>query len=723
MRLQTKILLAIIFILFNTIIYILTEINSTHIINTILNGKMKVLTTHYRVLLESQEKIADATYKLTLSSDKVIEILTKANSASSNERDLLRKELDTIIEPQYKIFQEEGVLQYHFIFPDNTVFYRAHKASKFGDNLTGIRKDFEYTNTTKKIFRGFAQGRTSHAFRNVYPLFDKNNNHIGAMEISFSSDSFQWYLNAISGIHSHFIVDKHIFDSNAWKRDDLILEYFQSSEHSEYMLTLGDLHTKERCVIENQKRLSQKRDEINVNIALGQPFSLYINGTEKDTIEIVSFLPIKNNLESKALAWIVAYEENSVIASTLKNLFMIRAILFVFSLLILYFIVKQINSKANLTKSNQEQNLLLSLFDKGESVLFKWHNDIHWSIEYVSSSVENFFGYKVEEFIDNNITYTKCIHPDDIQRVTEETKEKAQSLYNYFKHKPYRIITKNGEVKWVSDNIIVVKDENGNITYFIGYISDITAEKENEELKLQQEKFIVEQTKNAQMGEMIGNIAHQWRQPLSLISTTASGIQMQKEFGLLSDEKESEMLESIIQKVQYLSNTIDIFRDYIKEEKVKKEVILQDRIHNAIGIVEASIVNNCINFTHNIDEVEPIKIVMVVGELSQVIINLLNNAKDILIERKILKPTIQLSLKKEEDKAIISIEDNGGGIPQAIIEKIFDPYFTTKHQSQGKGLGLYMSKEIIEKNLLGTLSVKNSEIGAIFTIELPLIPN
>jgi hypothetical protein len=319
---------------------------------------MKVLTTHYRVLLESQEKIPDATYKLTLSSDKVIEILTKANSASSNERDLLRKELDTIIEPQYKIFQEEGVLQYHFIFPDNTVFYRAHKASKFGDNLTGIRKDFEYTNTTKKIFRGFAQGRTSHAFRNVYPLFDKNNNHIGAMEISFSSDSFQWYLNAISGIHSHFIVDKHIFDSNAWKRDDLILEYFQSSEHSEYMLTLGDLHTKERCVIENQKRLSQKRDEINVNIALGQPFSLYINGTEKDTIEIVSFLPIKNNLESKALAWIVAYEENSVIASTLKNLFMIRAILFVFSLLILYFIVKQINSKANLTKLNQEQNKL-----------------------------------------------------------------------------------------------------------------------------------------------------------------------------------------------------------------------------------------------------------------------------------------------------------------------------------------------------------------------------
>ncbi len=723
MRLKTKFLLAFIFISFNVIVYILTEINSTNIITHILNGKMKVLTTHYRVLLESQEKIADATYELTLSSDKVIDILTKAKNGSKVQRDTLRKELHTLIKPQYKVFKEEGVLQYHFIFPDNTVFYRAHKPSKFGDNLTGIRKDFEYTNKTKKIFRGFAQGRTSHAFRNVYPVFDKNNNHIGAMEISFSSDSFQWYLNAISGIHSHFIVDRHIFDSNAWKRDDLLLEYFQSSEHSDYMLTLGDLHTKERCVIENQKKLAQKRDELDRKIALGQPFSLYLNGTTKNTIEVVSFLPIKNNLESKTLAWIVAYEENAVIASTLKNLFVIRAILFVLSLVILYFIIKQINSKANLIRLNEEQNLLLSLFDKGESVLFKWHNDTHWSVEYVSFSVENFLGYKVEEFIHNNKIFTESIHPDDKERVAQETNEKTQGLHNYFKHTPYRLITNKGEVKWVSDNIVIVKDVNGKIIYFIGYISDITAEKENEELKLQQEKFIVEQSKNAQMAEMIGNIAHQWRQPLSLISTTASGIQMQKEFGILSDEKENEMLDNIIQKVQYLSNTIDIFRDFIKEDRVEKEVILQDRIHNAIGIVAASITNNSINFTHNIDTIEPIKIVMVVGELSQVIINLLNNAKDILVEKKIPNPSIQLSLQKEDNKAIITIEDNGGGIPQTILQKIFDPYFTTKHQSQGKGLGLYMSKEIIEKHLKGTLSVKNSEFGAVFTIELPLIPN
>ena len=232
---------------------------------------------------------------------------------------------------------------------------------------------------------------------------------------------------------------------------------------------------------------------------------------------------------------------------------------------------------------------------------------------------------------------------------------------------------------------------------------------------------LLEQSKMASMGAMIGNIAHQWRQPLSVISTAASGIIISKEYDNLTDEQENKMLEGIIDNTQYLSDTIDTFRDYIKEKKELKEVILQDRLNNAINIVSDSLKNNYIKLINNIDDCESIKITMVVGELSQVVINIINNSKDVLLDNNISEPLIEINLVKNENNiAIITIEDNAGGIPDDILPKIFDPYFTTKHESQGTGLGLHMSKDIIEKHLKGKLYVKNINDGAKFFIELPL---
>jgi len=231
---------------------------------------------------------------------------------------------------------------------------------------------------------------------------------------------------------------------------------------------------------------------------------------------------------------------------------------------------------------------------------------------------------------------------------------------------------------------------------------------------------LYQQTKNAQMGEMIGNIAHQWRQPLSLISTAASGILAQKEYGSITEEEEAIALNAIIEKVNFLSTTIDTFRDYIKEKKELQKVILQDRLNSDINIIQASLVNNYIVLDKDIDDCAPIHLNMLAGELSQVVINILNNAKDVLVERKIEAPIIKLSLEKKNNRAIITIEDNAGGIEEDILTKIFNPYFTTKHQTNGTGLGLYMSKEIVEKHLNGKLDVVNTNLGAKFSIELPL---
>jgi len=265
-------------------------------------------------------------------------------------------------------------------------------------------------------------------------------------------------------------------------------------------------------------------------------------------------------------------------------------------------------------------------------------------------------------------------------------------------------------------------DEFANMAKVLNKSMTQTAKHIREEVKnaASNERQLQESLKMAQMGEMIGNIAHQWRQPLSVITTAASGMKIEKEFGILDDEKFIHYCDNIDKNAQYLSETIDTFRDFIKDEKSKKVVVLQDRIDNALDLVSSNLSSHHISLIKDIDYSDPINLEMVPGELPQVIINIINNAKDILCEKKIEEPVVKVSLEHIDNQAIISIEDNGGGVPEDIMGKIFDPYFTTKHKSQGTGLGLHMSYNIVKDSLDGTLSVKNSKNGAIFTITIPI---
>ncbi len=236
----------------------------------------------------------------------------------------------------------------------------------------------------------------------------------------------------------------------------------------------------------------------------------------------------------------------------------------------------------------------------------------------------------------------------------------------------------------------------------------------------EKEKQFFEQLKMAQMGELIGNIAHQWRQPLSVISTAASGMKIKKELTILSDEDFFHYADSILNNVNFLSDTIDEFRDYIKESNREKEIIVQDRVKMAFKMVETSYQIENIKIIEDKIEINPIKFKLILGELLQVIIAILNNAREALSGKKSLDKWVKYSVFKDGYSVVITIEDNAGGIKDEIIDKIFNPYFTTKHQTQGTGIGLYSSYDIVVNHLGGTLDVKNSENGAKFYIKLPL---
>ncbi len=268
---------------------------------------------------------------------------------------------------------------------------------------------------------------------------------------------------------------------------------------------------------------------------------------------------------------------------------------------------------------------------------------------------------------------------------------------------------------------IVLQQEVEKKTKELQQINDNLEIKIKEEVakNIEHEVKLIKQAKQAALGEMIGNIAHQWRQPLSLISSIASGIKARQEFGMLDKDTITQNMDSIMVKTQYLSETVETFRNYLKEKKEKQDVILQDRIKMAIAITKTSLEDNRIEFVEELDTLEPISMKIVAGELTEVLINLINNAKDILVEKKTPAPWVKVALHKNDDKVVITIEDNGGGIPEDILPKVFEEFFTTKDDAVGTGLGLHMSKKIIEESLKGKLYVQNSDFGAKFFVELP----
>lgn len=268
-----------------------------------------------------------------------------------------------------------------------------------------------------------------------------------------------------------------------------------------------------------------------------------------------------------------------------------------------------------------------------------------------------------------------------------------------------------------------LEQEVANKTKELKEINENLELRVNEEVQknIYNELKLHEQSKLAALGDMIGNIIHQWRQPLSVISTVTSTMIVKNEMRCLSQDDIRDELNKILFKTNYLSETIDTFRNYMREKKEKKVIKVQDRIDLALNICKSVLDDNYIKLEKSINYNKKIEVEIVVGELVQVLINIINNAKDILIEKNIKEPWIKIELNIIKNNVVISIEDNGGGIPEDIMPRIFEQYFTTKSEDMGTGLGLHMSYEIMTQSLGGKLYVKNSENGAKFYIELPCV--
>ena len=318
--------------------------------------------------------------------------------------------------------------------------------------------------------------------------------------------------------------------------------------------------------------------------------------------------------------------------------------------------------------------------------------------------------------------YMEMTHPDDRERIKVTYLESLQD------HKPYniihRLLMKDGRIKVVTEQCETTFDANGEALVSIGTVQDITEREASRQALLDKEEIMIAQSRHAAMGEMIGMIAHQWRQPITVIAMGANNMLVDIELDSTSDEEVQKQSKNILRQTEYLSKTIDDFRNFFRPDKEMESVRLEDVMDEAQKIIGKSLDHSAIvlNITHQNGHA----IKTYSRELLQVYINLLKNAKEALTEHRQRERRIDVIISDDDEHVITTVCDNGGGIDEKILTRLFDPYFSTKDKQVGTGLGLYMSKIIIEKHLHGTIEVYNNEDptdisgGACFKITLPI---
>ena len=306
-----------------------------------------------------------------------------------------------------------------------------------------------------------------------------------------------------------------------------------------------------------------------------------------------------------------------------------------------------------------------------------------------------------------------------VEKWAEQACAKNKPLMHEYMDKLYSLEHKvdmgEATVTTKEGNTLVWQFSSAPLGIIDGKRTVVTTAMDITELK-RKDQLMMAQSRHAAMGEMIGMIAHQWRQPISGIAMNANNILLDIALESFDNASAAVYAEDILDQTQHLSKTIDDFRNFFKPDKSVSTVILKDIIEETFLIVKDSLTNNGIDIktTYLTDT----KVDAYSRELMQVFVNIINNAKDVLVSKHTKAPFIDICVDEDEFYVNTTVCDNGGGIDKAILPKLFDPYFTTKDEKTGTGLGLYMSKMIIEDHLHGIIEAYNNNEGACFKVKL-----
>jgi PAS domain S-box-containing protein len=347
---------------------------------------------------------------------------------------------------------------------------------------------------------------------------------------------------------------------------------------------------------------------------------------------------------------------------------------------------------------------------------------------YFSKGIERLNGVSAAEVLRDASVLLRQVTPEYYREMVAAEAESARTGSDFAMELP--MLRSDGELRWMQLHSRPRRLPNGRVVWD-GVQTDVTSRRQaedalrklNEELDTrvaqrtlelrQKDQLMIQQSRHAAMGEMIHNIAHQWRQPLNALGLTVQRLQFYYELGEFDKDLLDQSVESSMLLIQHMSKTIDDFRDFFKPDKEPEEFTVSQVVQRTLKLIEASFENSQIRIV--CDSLEDITVTGYPNEYSQVILNILNNAKDALLVREIADPVVTIAARAEAGRSVLTISDNAGGIAEDILPKVFDPLFTTKGP-QGTGIGLFMAKTIIERSMSGEVTVRNAEAGAEFRI-------
>ena len=313
----------------------------------------------------------------------------------------------------------------------------------------------------------------------------------------------------------------------------------------------------------------------------------------------------------------------------------------------------------------------------------------------------------------------KPIHPDDQEEFKKAFRDAVEQRIPFVKD--YRLVMADGRIKYLHSQAETTYDPQGKPLRIVGTTQDVTERVELQMENERKQKMLFQQSKMAQMGEMLSSIAHQWRQPLAHINSMLLEIDTAYSKGILDQPSLEEMLDRIESVTTYLSQTIEDFRQYSHPKKEKEYFGTKELFDDALILFEPMVHGRNIRLIMELCDCCAMGHCDIYGykkELIQVLLVLLHNARDVLEENEVSDPMIMISCHKGDGIFSIEVTDNGGGISEENIPKIFEPYFSTKENKEGTGMGLYLAKMMVESSMNGTLKAANADGGAKFTIEL-----
>jgi C4-dicarboxylate-specific signal transduction histidine kinase len=581
---------------------------------------------------------------------------------------------------------------FFIISPNGDIVYTALKESDFGSNIhtsyiqnTPLHTSFKNTLKTKQItvsdFRYYQPSNKGACFITA-PILE-NNKLIAIL-------AFQVDIDMLYNV---------ILKNYGLSRS---LESIVADKEGDSILILSPLKFEKDTAFKKKISITDKKAKyLKLALEKHNGYGVHVDYRGEKVLIVWKYVPKLN------IALIVKEDEAEALVGLHKMLYVMGGVFIVASLFIWYVFLQTMRLVRKLNEQKEQYEDSKKFF---ELILDAYPyivviKDKNSKVLYANKQAKDFVS-------------TTMVGKTPYENVGKEIGEKIIALSNRaIKEKKAEMLIRyeknNQEYYFHALSFRIDKDDE----YLIGSIyHDVTQhEKTKKELKEKDELMII-QSRYAAMGEMIGMIAHQWRQPLAVVAMDVNNMLLDIELETFQLQEFQKNLYGILEQTKYLSNTIDDFRNFFKKDKEKTQVHLVDILEKSLTIVAKSLENNGI--TYHIDNRIENSVFVYERELLQVFLNLFANAKDALVQHKEDDRKIFVKLYEDTENVFIQMCDNGGGIDEEIITKIFEPYFSTKQEKHGTGLGLYMSKIIVEKHLGGTLKVYNSDTGACFIITL-----